>query len=287
MKIPRYWAREEQEVKTTGRKSMLLSCWGWSVRNQQEAREKASGRLQAAVARVTAGDRLERYPYGRGPLREEVIESLEDKRGGDLAVVTRNAYGALVLNSASAMFMDVDLPPEKPVSGLSRLIGRLFGKPEPNREHAEERILDQIERWAALQFGLDMRIYRTAAGFRCIVTNRVYEPAGDKALEMMKSLGCDPLYIRLCKDQGSFRARLTPKPWRIHVAKPSWRWPFKDDREERLFRKWEEKYRRASLAYSVCRLDRELGSGKVHPEIAPVLALHDRMCCSPENRRLA
>jgi len=67
-------------------------------------------------------------------------------------------------------------------------------------------------------------------------------------------------------------------------VKPSRRWPYQDDREERPFRKWEEKYRLASSASSVCRLEREPGSGKIHSEIVPVLALHDRMCCSLENR---
>jgi hypothetical protein len=186
------------------------------------------------------------------------------------------------------MFMDVDLPAEKTGSGLSRFFGQLLGRAEQPAENHEARTLERIEGWAERQHGLSVRVYRTAAGFRCLVTSHAYEPASGKALEMMTSLGCDPLYVRLCKDQGSFRARLTPKPWRVHVANPPSRWPFRDDRAQRKFLKWEEKYRSASSAWCVCRLVKELGGAKIHPEIAPVLALHDRMCCSQEkNKRLA
>lgn len=287
MKIPKYWAKEEQEVKAAGRKGFLLTCWGWSDRNLQSARGKASDRLRTAIAKVLSGSVLERYFYGRGPLREEIIEVIRGKQSEDLAVVTRNAYGALVLNSGNAMFMDVDLPSDKPMAGLLKFLRKLFGRGDKPLENPEMMVLERIEIWVQRQFDISLRIYRTAAGFRCMITSNVYDPVSDTTQEMMKSLGCDPLYIRLCKEQGSFRARLTPKPWRINIDKPPWRWPFEDNRQQQESRKWQEKYGRASSAYSVCQFMKALGSGKIHSEIAPVLELHDRMCCSREHKKLA
>jgi hypothetical protein len=287
LKIPKYWAKEEQEVKASGRKRLLLICWGWSDRSLQSARDRASDRLRTAIAKVLSGSVLERYPYGRGPLREEIIEVIRGKQSEDLAVVTRNAYGALVLNSGNAMFMDVDLPPDTLMTGLLNFFRKLFGRGDKPLENPEMMVLERIEMWVQRQFDISLRIYRTAAGFRCMITSHVYDPVSDATQEMMKSLGCDPLYIRLCKEQGSFRARLTPKPWRINIDKPPWRWPFEDDRQQRESRKWQEKYGRASSAYSVCQFMKALGSGKIHSEIAPVLELHDRMCCSRENKKLA
>ena len=287
MKIPKYWAKEEQEVKAPGRESFLLTCWGWSDRNMQSARGKASERLRTAVAKVLSGSVLERYPYGRGPLREEIIEVIKGKQSEDLAVVTRNAYGALVLNSGNAMFMDVDFPPDKPMALLSKFLRKLFGRSDQSKENPEVMVLERIELWVQRQFDISLRIYRTAAGFRCMITSHVYDPVSDTTQEMMKSLGCDSLYIRLCKEQGSFRARLTPKPWRINIDKPPWRWPFENDRQQQESLKWQEKYSQASSAYGVCMLTKVLGGGKIHSEVSPVLELHDRMCCSRENKKLA
>lgn len=286
MKIPKYWFKEEQETEAPGGKNFLLVCWGWSEKSIKDAQDKASARLRNAAAKIFSGTPPERYPYGRGPLREEITETLQDSLGKTLAVVTRNAYGALVLNTAQAMFMDIDLPPEKPKS-FFETIKNFFCKKEPSTTLAEEQILERIEQWAGRQFGLTMRVYRTAAGFRCLVTSHLYDPASAKTQEMMQILGCDPLYIRLCKEQTSFRARLTPKPWRIRVDRPPGRWPFPNGKEEQKFRKWLESYSLASSAYSVCSLVKTLGDEKNLPEIAPVLALHDRLCCLGENRKLA
>ncbi len=287
MIIPKYWAKEERIFEVSRRKNIQLVRWGWSDRSQEEARSMASERMQSVAAKVLAGANLERYPYGRGPLREEVIQVVAGIQRENLAVVTRNAYGALVLNTAGAMFMDVDLPPVKSDAGPGKFFRRLFGGGEKPFENPELPALKKIEEWAGRQTGLTLRIYRTAAGFRCLIISHVYDPAGDQTREMMTSLGCDPLYIKLCREQGSFRARLTPKPWRIHIENPSWRWPFRDDREQRKARKWQEKYQNASSAYGVCRLIKTTGGAGIHPEIAPVLNLHDRMCCSRDDRKLA
>ena len=86
-----------------------------------------------------------------------------------------------------------------------------------------------------------------------------------------------PLYLRLCRNQKSFRARLTPKPWRCGHHAPSERWPFLDAKTEKRFELWETEYLRRIREYSVVRLLERVGSGQIHPEIEPLLAWHDQI----------
>ena len=59
-----------------------------------------------------------------------------------------------------------------------------------------------------LQPGFGFRIYRTRAGFRLLVTSGTFDPSAAETLALLKEFGSDPLYIRLCKAQECFRARL-------------------------------------------------------------------------------
>ena len=66
------------------------------------------------------------------------------------AAVTRNGYGALVLNTAQAMFVDIDFPEPGGGAGLSRLVGRLFGKKQPSiEEQNESQARQRVDRFAA------------------------------------------------------------------------------------------------------------------------------------------
>ena len=60
--------------------------------------------------KVAAGEELNRYGYGERPLREEITQPVSSSAGSEIAVVTRNLYGALVLNTLNAMFIDIDFP---------------------------------------------------------------------------------------------------------------------------------------------------------------------------------
>jgi hypothetical protein len=93
--------------------------------------------------------------------------------------------------------------------------------------------------------------------------------------------------VKLCRGQGCFRARLTPKPWRCGIGKPPSRYPWETVQAERVYREWEETYDRAAAGYTVCRLVREIGERALHPDIAPIVALHDRMACSTREMGLA
>ena len=247
---------------------------------QRLARERAAEIVRKAANR----EPLDQYWYGERPLREPIIDEITNREGERIGLVTRNAYGALVLNTATAMFIDVDFERPQGFRSLVRSFRRLLGKHVPGEE---ARHLQHLEAWASGRPDWSLRVYRTFGGLRCLVTDRLFEPTQEETLEFLRSAGSDPLYIRLCRSQECFRARLTPKPWRCGVAKPPNRYPWENREAEALFRGWEAKYTQATSQYAVCRLVRELGRGRVYPEVAPILATHDRYCCAGDGQRLA
>src|SRR6185312_12702105 len=105
-----------------------------------------------------------------------------------------------------------------------------------------------------------------------------FDPKAPATSALLKEVGCDPLYIRLCQAQASFRARLTPKPWRLGMRPPTVRWPFGDSWTEDRFTEWQRGYEQKSRGTSVCKLVEHVGSQAIDPAVAPVLALHDARC---------
>lgn len=113
-----------------------------------------------------------------------------------------------------------------------------------------------------------------------IVLRAVSNVLGRLTDEIKDANQSDILYMRLCQAQESFRARLTPKPWRCGVKNPPNRFPWEQPSQENLFRSWQQQYEQSSTRFGVCHLVRELGDTRPHPRIAPVLALHDQLACS-------
>lgn len=266
MEIPRFWEKEEADEKTPDGRSLELTCWGWSTEDPIEARARAGERLQRLRSRLRQGAEPDRYPYGSRPVREEILRELPDSEGGLAAVVTRNVYGSEILNTARAMFIDVDLPP--PRWSLGQLFGRRPPDPVEERVNALRQVIES-ETWRA------GRIYRTAAGLRLLITDRLYEPASAEAEQLMAACGADPAFVRLCRVQKSFRARLTPKPWRCGAARPPGRHPREDRQIQKEFDRWLARYESASAAWSTCHLLAEAGSGRINEEVAPLIRLHD------------
>ena len=83
------------------------------------------------------------------------------------------------------------------------------------------------------------------------------------------------MYVRLCRMQESFRARLTPKPWRCGFYKPFVLFPFETPAQEADFRQWESKYNDKAAQYSTCRFLIAFGASAA-PEFASLVAYHDQ-----------
>lgn len=101
---------------------------------------------------------------------------------------------------------------------------------------------------------LGVRVYRTAAGLRVLVTGADAPPSSDRARQLLTELGSDPLYVELCATHDSYRARLTPKPFRIGARALDARWPCADEAEERRFMRWVDEYEAQVWEYATCRL---------------------------------
>jgi hypothetical protein len=264
VKFARYWANAASKAKLPDGAEVTLNTWGCSDEGQAIAQAEAESRLQRMRERVAQKGfegLQQRYGYDDRAMREPVLEQLP---GG---AISRNSYGCEVLNTARVMFVDIDLPEVKQPGALWRLLG---APPAPD---PAEAALAAVEAWLARNPDWGFRAYRTKAGLRLLATHAPVEPAA--SLEVMAQLGADPLYVRLCKMQQSFRARLTPKPWRCEFRAPDVRWPFENEKLAQRFEGWREEYLRKSKGYAVCSFIRALGSAQVHAEAADIVRVHD------------
>jgi len=267
MNFPKFWAKASNDA---------LTCWRWSNASLHEAQQLAEEAVRQLADRVrVSGWPTQRYGYSDRPLREPVLREFTNADGSLAAAVTRNAYGCHVLNTARALFVDIDLPEPKPSGGLLK---KLFGKPEPaNAPSPEAAALARIESWTRARPGWGWRVYRTRAGLRLLATHDGFDPEAPETDAVFDQLGADPLYRRLCRAQKCFRARLTPKPWRCGLRPPDARWPWVDTKAEARFASWENRYREASRDNATCALVKTLGNAQIHPSLQPLLALHDEV----------
>ena len=170
------------------------------------------------------------------------------------------------------MFVDIDI---SELEIPQRRSFSFFRKPKPiSEDQLVDPHLQRVEQWTAARPDWSWRIYRTRAGLRLLATHAPVEP--EMAKPTFEALGSDPLYQKLCANQKSYRARLTPKPWRIGHDKASVQWPWPNERAEAAFKIWEKSYIEKSSRYATCRFLKTSGAGTTHPELTAIIALHDQ-----------
>lgn len=277
MLIPRFWARAEGTATSRDGQRLALRLWGWSQDSVAEAMALASRRVAEMSARFSSAAPGDPYLYGsRQPLREEIIRYLgADGRGQ--SVVTRNRYGALVLNTAQVPFIDVDAVAPSGFQGLKSLFSRA-----PAVDPTLARIREACGRHPRQAF----RVYRTSAGYRVLATNTYLDPASDETTAFLNGFGADPAFVTLCRLQASFRARLTPKPWRIGVPGPPGQHP-RDPVAQSAFGTWLLKYETASRAYATCAFVEAIGSAPPDADVRAIVDEHDRATRATEQLPLA
>lgn len=286
MNIPKIWKQAARDIAGAGG-PMRIVAWGWSTTDSAEATRLARERLERMSERIAQGlDLPSRYDYGERPLREEILRELGSDDGA--AVVTRNAYGALILNTARVMFVDVDLSTEaeSDSSGGSSWLGRWFSRSGPAAPAANgplDRLRGRLQSVSDSSF----RIYRTAAGFRLLATERLFEPGGAESEHIMKAVDADPAFVRLCRAQKSFRARLTPKPWRCDSTRPPVGYPRENAADEKRHEEWLAAYDASAASYATCRFLEATGRGRVHEAVQPILEIHDGLTSATSSRELA
>lgn len=270
MHVPPYWAKAEHRFDPAGRER--LAAWCWSDTSLEEAAAAARARVAELLRAIQAGERPARADYADRPMREERL-AVHPAAGEPFAIVTRNAQGAEVLNAARVPFLDLDFagqPGPGLLAGLRRLVR---GGPPAD---PEARALERTRRWLERERVARARVYRTRAGLRVLLLDRLLDPRGDEAQALLRGLGADPLYARLCRAQGCFRARLTPKARRLGLGRIPHEWPPAGPAEADARGRWLEAYRERAAGFATCRLLLDHGTGPGHPEAASVRELHDR-----------
>ena len=91
----------------------------------------------------------------------------------------------------------------------------------------------------------------------------------------MEELGTDPLNIRLCKIQESFRAQLNPKQWRCGIKPQRINYPWEDDTAEQSTLQWIAAHEKKAQEYATGSLIGQFGSKTMDTESARVAELQD------------
>ena len=310
MIVPNFWAEASVKGDVDGRR-ITIRRFGWSNESEADAQVVATQRAQEGLAAAQRGEAVHRRdlkrPYNGSdgvPIREEVVE-----RHGE-TVITRNSYGALCLNTPNVLFTDVDTAKEPADLGCLLFVGAaalgaglhfwldqlwtwlipvaVFGVGsvwlKQWKAGAAERVLarfwDAMEEFVSSHPTWGCRVYETPGGFRVLVTHSLFDPRGEDAEGFMKALHSDSIYMRMCKKQNCFRARVSPKPWRVnipdHIKPARGRWPVEPkvlvDRK-----RWVAQYEQACEGFASCRFVKAMGASTVCSEAQEVVERHDRM----------
>lgn len=324
MIVPEYWSEARERITLNG-KQRTIKRFGWSDVSEEDADANARKRVGEAADRARAGESVRSidhkvaYNGAEGlPIREEIIA-----RHGD-SVITRNSYGALCLNTPDTVFADIDV--DEPgnawlgwlfflpfvvagawysqefgtwwVLAVAALVGMILSpllaagagrliaglRPDPFAI-ARER----VERFAAEHPDWLLRLYRTPRGYRVLVMHRTFDPTEPPAFDFLKRLRSDPLYILMCRNQKCFRARLSPKPWRVnmeHIRPRPGVWPIRQERMAAR-RDWVRRYEQNSHRFASCRFEATLGTGRADRKCEAVRSIHDKYCRADQNLALA
>ena len=277
MKFYKFWASDSAKVTPPNNaRSWHIKCFGWSDTSIADAARQAAEKAQRVSAIFGGGNVPNQYAYAERPLREEMVEEIKHQ-DRLVAAITRNSYGSLILNATHAMFIDIDNPTGTSLSAVKQRMGRLFG----GGARQDKGVADHIDQIVNGIPGLGLRLYRTSNGHRCLVTSAPYDPTSSDALQLLERFSCDPLYIKLCKSQACFRARVSPKFWRCGGSRPPSRFPWTDRAEEHQYRTWQSLYQEQAKRYSTCHHVASFGNERVHDTLPEIVATHDKLACTP------
>ena len=267
MKIPPFWYRSECRINDKTYRLRGVSWVSeaealahWQTKAQLMQEFLATGCNAAALERMRRRwrvlDAVEEGEYAV-LMPEPVVQQLNAAN-----IITRNRYGAAVLNSTELCFIDVDHIPPPPLAWLLRLLGK---NTEP-----EARLLQSLRSLVSGGVLQGARVYRTSRGWRILALDSSLSPASARMQSIFETLHADALYAHLCARQQCWRARLTPKPSKVGM--PRYPRPMcSAEASSPAVLEWIERYRAASEQAAVCRLVETVGSVPAHP----IIALHD------------
>lgn len=273
-----YWARSKT-IPVNGDKVKFATCVGYSNLSVEDALRVANERAEKQAYLINHNQPFD-YDYNQLPFCEEVIDRFT-KDDELVTVVSRVHYGSMVLNTTEVFFADIDLPPVKPKPrrGLFSFFTQ-GATPEPEMPGA--MIVENLESVCDRNRGLGFRLYRTAAGFRAMATSRTFKVGDSYTTDLLNQLKSDKLYTVLCQRQKCFRARLTPKPYRIRMKNPPTRFPYQSPSQVSAMRQWQQQYEKACEGYATCAFVTHVGSKLIDEDVESICQLHDHFACKPD-----
>ncbi len=125
-----------------------------------------------------------------------------------------------------------------------------------------------------------MAVCETPAGVRLLPLHSTFDAAEESTFEFMEHLRADPLYVRMCRLQKCFRARVSPKPWRAGIRghfPAGGTWPVCDPAKLKRRAAWLRDYDDRVRDFASCRLAETVGRGRSDPRVDEVRRLHDEL----------
>ena len=256
MKIYKYWVTEKQKTLIDG-VEQDITCHGGSNISTEDARLRAREKAEKVKRKIKGEKHL--FDEYEAEIREEILQIIDDH-----AVITRNRYGAQVLNVEHLLILDIDKPKTS--------FGDLFKKKDAEQD--KRKIFEMVRKLASGPKYQDygFRIYETYQGARVIVLGKDFDSRDQNTGKMMSEFNCDRLYMTLCQKQGCFRARLTPKPQRMNIRRHKVQFP--REGEDTELQQWLADYERESRNYSVCKFLEQVGASHY---LNDVVHLHDEI----------
>lgn len=294
MRIPKYWKLGNFEGIGPQGSRINYQAWGWSDHSPDDALKNGNERAYKAFRKHLHPSKDQQYEYADLPIKEEIIDII--KGDDEIARITRNRYGALVINTSRVLFVDIDLPKSSSYiaderGGLKywlfpsyrRQVNEAWQQAlQKARESREEKAIAAIVSWAMQNPKRSFRMYQTKAGFRLLFTDQLYDPEHELTQQTFTDLNTDPLYVLLTRKQQCFRARLTPKPWRMDMHPLSIKHPTTRMYYPKGFEQWISEYTKRSQSFAVCQWLRDFGSQpSSNMHLDKVIQIHDQYCCSP------
>lgn len=316
MIVPEYWAEAKIRYQHNGQE-ITIERLGWSDISQEDAQYLAKSRADEALQHWVKGKEIPlkepkiNYNGAEGiPIKEQIVS-----RHGDI-IITRNSYGALCLNTPDVAFADIDFYKHPLLSKLHFLkvhcslillcfifivsisIGlityhfNLFWialiitvitfviETNLSHEHRYYILLRKLEKFSLNYPSWGFRLYETPAGLRILFTHQTFSPQNTEIKKFFNTFRVDPLYSLMCKNQQCFRARLTPKPWRIGLKamNPHDQWPVVNYQQLQTRNDWIQTYQTKTKNYAACHFIKSFGNPVIDNKIMKVIELHDHFC---------
>jgi hypothetical protein len=264
MKYFRYWTEETFNISIDSNIEEIKLLVGSNI-SKEEASKDAS--IQAKKIEQRISERTPKEEYDAA-IKEHVSEIIDESN-----VITICRYGAKIWNTTEYTIFDLD---DYPVDffDLFKSLRKLTKK---------ERIIfkfeERIKRYPML--GSDFRLYETAKGIR-VIGKKYIDPTGKQYSSLMRKVNVDWLYTQLSMKQNCYRARLTPKPYRMRIRTIKIKSPL--DCEKDHYKEWSKAYDQKSLNFSVVKLLKSIGQDFSYDR---VIKQHDEMCNAHKNYKLA